>query len=125
GGRHRIGRRPDAARRTAVPFGDADPADPRLDQRRRRGQLTVRGLVSGWVAAALLLGSGAATAEPWLAVREGLACGSCHFNPSGGGLRSAFGIAYAQQQLPARALGAEEPAWTGTLTEPVRLGVDA
>lgn len=85
----------------------------------------MRGLVSGWVAAALLLGSGAATAEPWLAVREGLACGSCHFNPSGGGLRSAFGIAYAQQQLPARALGAEEPAWTGTLTEPVRLGADA
>lgn len=85
----------------------------------------MRGAGSRWAFMVLLLAAGAAHAEPWLAVRAGLSCGACHVNPSGGGMRTAFGNAYAQQQLPARPLDAAEPTWTGVLQGPVRFGANA
>lgn len=39
-------------------------------------------------------------AEPYLAVKEGLACSSCHTNRSGGGMRSSFGQTYGTMLLP-------------------------
>lgn len=66
-----------------------------------------------------------AGAEPYLAVREGLACSACHVNPSGAGLRTAYGNVYAQQQLAAASGPAEAPAWTGMLGDRFALGANA
>lgn len=65
-----------------------------------------------------------ARAEPYLAVQQGLQCGVCHVNPTGGGLRSAFGVAFAQRVLPAHGLPDGTPEWTGGLGDFVRLGGD-
>ena len=76
--------------------------------------------------AAVLLGCstfGTAVAEPYFAVREGLKCASCHVNPSGGGMRTAFGNAWAQTKLAARRI--EVPGadlWMGEIDRYIRVG---
>lgn len=67
----------------------------------------------------------AAAAEPYMAVREGLKCATCHVNPSGGGMRTAYGDIYAQTRLPARTvdLGNAEP-WTGRVNRWFGVGGD-
>ena len=69
--------------------------------------------------------AGTAAAEPYLAVREGMTCSTCHVNPTGGGLRTPFGNVYAQQQLPAAPLPSEAPAWTGSVHDRLALGANA
>lgn len=68
--------------------------------------------------------SGAALAEPYLAVQQGYKCVACHVNPTGGGLRNDFGIVFAENVLPARGLPESVPVWTGRVGDFVRLGGD-
>lgn len=65
-----------------------------------------------------------AMAEPYLAVGQGYKCNACHVNPTGGGLRNAFGVVFTENVLPARGLPAEAPVWTGSIGDHLRLGGD-
>jgi hypothetical protein len=55
----------------------------------------------------------------------GLKCSVCHENPTGGGLRTAFGNTFAQTQLAANRIDfGEAGMWTGALNRFVSLGAD-
>jgi len=66
-------------------------------------------------------GPSEARAEPRFAVREGVSCGACHVNQTGGGMRTPYGVSFAQSDLPSiRARGVYMPD-TGTF---IRLGAN-
>jgi hypothetical protein len=66
-----------------------------------------------------------ASAEPYLAAQAGLKCVQCHVNPTGGGLRSVYGNAFAQTQLAARRVGSDEDLWTGQVMKFLSVGGNA
>jgi len=70
-----------------------------------------------------LLAWTAAHAEPYLAVRSGLSCASCHVNRTGGGGRTAYGAGYGAKTLPARWVEAGS-LFDGAVEERLRLGGD-
>jgi hypothetical protein len=66
----------------------------------------------------------AAHAEPYLAVRTGLGCASCHLNKTGGGGRTAYGAGYGAQTLPWTKLAPGHGLFEGAIGDRVRLGLD-
>jgi len=74
----------------------------------------------------LLLGCLAleARAETYLAVQTGFKCQQCHINPTGGGMRNAFGDVFAQTQLPAQHLDTGTDTWAGNLSRFLSMGGD-
>ena len=65
-----------------------------------------------------------AHAEPYLAVQTGLKCGVCHVNPTGGGLRTAYGDVFAQTLMPQTHLDTGNDVWTGDINKWLRIGGD-
>jgi hypothetical protein len=63
-------------------------------------------------------------AEPYLAVRAGQACATCHVNPGGGGMRNNFGTLWGQTTLPARTLTPSGAPWTGEFGQYVAIGAN-
>jgi hypothetical protein len=76
------------------------------------------------IAVASLLAAREAAAEPYLAVQNGYKCVTCHVNPSGGGLRTDFGVIFSGNVLPATSLPGNFPAWTGKIASFLRMGGD-
>lgn len=78
-----------------------------------------------WMALPAIAMTRIAAAEPYIAVQTGYKCIACHVNPTGGGMRNAFGEIFAERLLPITPLPAGSPAWTGQLVQNiVRLGGD-
>jgi hypothetical protein len=83
--------------------------------------------ISVIVAALLLFITAQSTALPRFASRMGLACSSCHVNPSGGGMRNTFGAAsYGREDLPVPTWqdGYELDGFSTQLTPFVSIGAD-
>lgn len=86
--------------------------------------MTLAGKYLACFVALSLLAVSRAHAEPYLAVRMGLKCTSCHVNPTGGGLRTDFGDVFAQTQLPAHPIRGDWGLWTGEVSRFLRVGGD-
>jgi hypothetical protein len=72
-----------------------------------------------------LVACGAAFGEPYFAVQQGLKCAVCHVNPSGGGMRTAFGNEWARSTLAARMIDTgDADRWTGSVNRFVALGAN-
>ena len=64
-----------------------------------------------------------AVAEPYLAVKTGMKCSSCHINPTGGGARNSYGTIYGSQFLPRSASKASNLDF-GAINSAIRVGGD-
>ena len=89
------------------------------------------------LSAGMLLLAAPAQAEPYLAVRTGAKCMTCHVNPTGGGKRTEYGNVYGQTALAASRLdlgfgadrpppkeGSVETIWNGRITDYFAVGGD-
>lgn len=72
-----------------------------------------------------LLAGSAVFAEPYFAVQQGAKCVACHVNPTGGGMRNAYGVAWGQTSLPSRTLDlGKNELWTGSVSRYLNLGTN-
>jgi hypothetical protein len=71
-----------------------------------------------------LLATHASFAEPYFAVQTGLKCIACHSNPTGGGIRNAFGSNWGQTVLPSRYIDVGEDRWSGAVSRYLSVGIN-
>src|SRR5262245_50506668 len=67
------------------------------------------------------------SAEPYLAIREGLKCSACHVNRTGGGKRTQMGTGYGTQALPWKKIDLNEkkiPHYWSVLNDLLSVGGD-
>ena len=77
------------------------------------------------IAAMTTLAAPAVRAEPYLAVQTGYKCVQCHVNPTGGGLRTQFGLVFAENTMPMNKLPEGAPTWLGQAVQDIiRVGGD-
>jgi hypothetical protein len=74
-----------------------------------------------WLMVLAVIWLPALMAEPFLAVETGFQCGQCHENPTGGGMRTAFGSTFGQTSLPTRVATVVLP---GAVNDQLAIGVD-
>jgi len=79
-----------------------------------RGLLIIVGLIAAQVT----------LAEPYFAVQTGLKCVSCHSNPTGGGIRNAFGNNWGQSELPSRYIDVGADRWSGAVSRFLAVGTN-
>ena len=75
----------------------------------------------------LLLFPSVLIAEPYIAIRTGLKCSSCHINKTGGGQRTQMGAGYGTQNLPWKKINLQEkkiPHYWSLHDDLVALGAD-
>ena len=85
----------------------------------------IRSIIPASLALVLLcLASMSAQAEPYLAVQTGMKCMQCHLNPTGGGMRNAFGNAFTATQLAARRIDTGDQGWLGEVSKYLAVGSD-
>lgn len=94
-----------------------------MDRRRRTEQLTMRRFSTPFTLS-IVLASTAARAEPYIALRTGLACSACHLNRTGGGGRTSYGAGHGATVLPWKKILGERGLFDGSLGSRVRLGAD-
>ena len=83
-------------------------------------------LFAGLLAGIIILGTEASSALPRFSARTGAKCQSCHVNPSGGGMRQAFGVQYGREKLPVPSWSeeAELADFTNLITNVLGVGAD-
>jgi len=74
----------------------------------------------------LFLAFSTLSAEPYIAMREGLKCAQCHVNKTGGGKRTPYGLIFSQNFLPMKSVSVEgQPAlFDGRLNEFISTGAN-
>lgn len=75
---------------------------------------------------AILTISATLFAEPYMAFRDGMKCSQCHFNRSGGGKRTDFGVIYASTVLPLHYLQSPDSSglFSNKLSDAVSVGAN-
>ena len=83
-------------------------------------------LCAGLLAGLLMLALEDCSALPRFSARTGAKCQSCHVNPSGGGMRQAFGVQYGRDVLPVPTWSedAELEDFTNLITNVLGVGAD-
>ena len=83
-------------------------------------------LFAGILVGIIMLGTDACSALPRFSARTGAKCQSCHVNPSGGGMRQAFGVQYGRDKLPVPSWSeeAELADFTNLITNVLGVGAD-
>ena len=81
---------------------------------------------TGLLASMLAMCTTPSSGLPRFSARTGAKCQSCHVNPSGGGMRQAFGVQYGREVLPVPAWSeeAELADFTNLITNVLGVGAD-